>query len=197
MKLTIPKRSEVHSAFKTLLKRLDGVLNGINKHAAKRVRRGDYAGAEAWVQVGTALGEFRKRTSGLREEWKALCRDAGGKKPPGLRRPSKKRRGPTTPLWGFYQPILRAIVQAGGQARRPDIEPVVFEVIEARLRPGDLEVAGGGRPRWQNNIRRARKQLIKEGWLSSDGSRGLWRVTEKGRIAATRQRPPSSTQVEE
>ncbi len=188
MRVAVPKRGEVNSAFTTLLKRLGGSVNRINEHAASRMRRGDYAGAEAWVQVGTALGEFRERALELREQWQVLCRDAGGR---GRKRPRKKR-GPTTPLWEYYQPILRAIVQAGGDARRSDIEPVVFKFMEAHLQPGDVEPSGGRRPRWQNNIRRARKQLIREGWLSSGASKGLWRVTEKGRIAAKRQRPPES-----
>ena len=188
MRVAVPKRGEVHSAFKTLLKRLSGSVKRINEHAASRMRRGDYTGAEAWVQLGTALGEFRSRTLDLQGEWKGLCRDAGGKR----HRQTRKKRGPTTPLWEYYQPILRAIVQAGGEARRSDIEPVVFKVMEARLQPGDVELSGGRRPRWQNSIPRARKQLIREGWLSSGGSKGLWRVTEKGRIAAARQRSPAS-----
>lgn len=191
MKVAVPKRGEVHSAFTTLLKRLSGSVKRINEHAASRMRRGDYAGAEAWAQVGTALHEFRERALGLRAEWQALCRDAGGKG----RKPSRKKRGPITPLWEYYQPILRAIVQAGGEARRSEIEPVVFKVMEARLQPGDVEISGGRRPRWQNSIRRARRQLIKEGWISVGGSKGVWRVTEKGRVAATRQRPSATAKA--
>lgn len=191
MKVTVPKRGEVNSAFKNLFKRLGGSVKRINEHAASRMRRGDYAGAEAWAQVGTALGEFRERALELREQWQTLCRDAGGRR----RKPPRKKRGPTTPLWEYYQPILRAIVQAGGQARRSDIEPLVFKVMEAHLQPGDVEPSGGRRPRWQNNIRRARKQLIKEGWISVNGPKGVWRVTEKGRVAATRQRPSATAKA--
>ncbi len=188
MRVAVPKRGEVNSAFKTLLKRLGGSVNRINEHAASRMRRGDYAGAEAWAQVGTTLREFRGRALELREEWQALCRDAGGK---GRKTPRKKR-GSTTPLWEYYQPILQAIIQVGDSGQRRDIEPVVFKLMEARLHPGDLEVSGGGRPSWQNSIRRTRKHLIKEGWISAGGSKGVWRVTEKGRVAAARQRPSAS-----
>jgi len=184
MRVTIPKRGEVHSAFKALLGRLGESIKQVNERAAKRMRRGDYDGAERWVQIGTNLGEFRKRVFELREGWGALCLGARRKK----HQAAKRGRGPSTPLWEFYQPILQAIVRAGGQAPRKEIEGAVFELIQTRLQPGDLE-ASGGRTRWQNSIRRARKQLIKEGWLSADGSKDLWRVTEKGRAAATRQRP--------
>ena len=196
MKVRVPRSFEVNSTLKTLLKRLDGVLKRTNEQAARLVRRGDYAGAEAWVRVGTLLGDFRKKALGLRDEWRLLCREAAGKVPQISVKPPKKNRQPTTPLWEYYQPILKALVQAGGEARRPELDPLVLQVMEDRLQPGDHEVAGGGRPHWQNSIRRARKQLIKEGWLSEDGSKGMWRITEKGRAAATRQRPPAGTQTD-
>ncbi len=196
MKARVPRSFEVNSAFKMLLKRLDGALKRTNEQAARFVRRGDYAGSEAWVRVGTLLGVFKKKTLGLRDEWKVLCREAMGKEPPAPGNSRKKNRQSRTPVWEFYQPILKALVQVGGEARRPEIEPVVFQLMEGRLQPGDLEVAGGGRPHWQNSVRRARKPLIREGWLSEDGSKGLWRITEKGKAAATRQRPPTGTQTE-
>lgn len=196
MKAKVLGSFEVSSSLKTLRKRLDAVLKRSNEQAANIVRRGDYADAEGWVRVGTLLGEFKKKTLALREEWKVLCREATGKGLPVAGKPKKKTRQSTSPAWEFYQPILKALVQVGGEARRPDVEPLVFQLMEGRLLPGDLEVAGGGRPHWQNSIRRARKPLIKEGWLSEDGSKGMWRITEKGKAAATRQRPSTGTQVE-
>jgi len=196
MKARVLRSFEVSSSLKALLKQVDAVLKRTNEQAANLVRRGDYADAEGWVRVGTLLGEFRKKTLAFREEWKVLCREATGKGLPIAGKPGKKTRQSTTPVWEFYQPILKALVQIGGEARRPDVEPLVFQLMGSRLMPGDLEMAGGERPHWQNSIRRARKPLIKEGWLSEDGSKGMWRITEKGKAAATRQRPSTGTQVE-
>jgi len=43
-----------------------------------------------------------------------------------------------------------------------------------------------GRERWQVMIRRARKHMIKEGWLSAKSSK-LWEITAAGRQVSEKQ----------
>ena len=92
-------------------------------------------------------------------------------------------KGEVTPLWGYYQPILKAIVAAGGECLRSDIE----SAIEADdfLQVADRSPMSGGRERWKVMIRRARKPLLAEGWIEDEIST-KWRVTDEGRKAADR-----------
>jgi len=95
------------------------------------------------------------------------------------------RQSETTPLWGYYQPILRAIAAAGGECARSDIEVAFEKFSDGLLRPGDRRVLAGGRERWQVMIRRARKPLKTEGWIAP-GAGTTWKITEAGRQTADR-----------
>ncbi len=146
----------------------------INSAAAKRMAKGDYAGAEALAAKAKALMLFDDEVAGLLKRWRAL--QGGGK---------TGSQGPTTPLWQFYQPVLQALVQVGGAARRQDLEPVVERLMATVLQPGDRELLLRGRERWREMVRRAHKPLVAEGWL--DKKAGLtWRITDLGRRAAER-----------
>lgn len=152
-------------------------LKGLNRVAAQRMAKGDYASAETLAAKGRAIRQFEQQVDELLRTWRELSR-AGGTG-------EKTLKGETTPLWAYYQPILKAIVAAGGECRRDDIETAFRGAIGGFLAPGDRQVMVGGRERWQVMIRRARKSLRAEGWIvSSVGS--TWKVTEAGRKAADR-----------
>ena len=65
----------------------------------------------------------------------------------------------STPLWEFYQPILKIIVAAGGECARNDIEAAIEKSAETFLKPGDRRLLFGGRERWRFMIQRAKKSL--------------------------------------
>ena len=80
-------------------------------------------------------------------------------------RKSDSSRGPSTPLWGYYQPSLKALVAVGGSARRAELEPDVHELMADCFQAADEETMARGQTRWQVMIRRARKHLVEEGWI--------------------------------
>ncbi len=134
--------------------------------------KGDYATAEMLAAKGKEIRGFQSEIEVLRKRWREVC--GGGD------RAAKKT---TTPLWQYYQPILQALVQAGGECRRSDIEPKVEQLISTSLQAGDHSAMGRGRERWQVMIRRARKSLVAEGWIEADSGK-LWRITAAGRRTA-------------
>lgn len=77
-------------------------------------------------------------------------------------------------------PLLEAIVELGGEAKPSDVYPVVTRKFPI-LTSGDLtKTLAGGQNNWTNRIRWVRQNLVDEGEL--DGStRGLWKITEKGK----------------
>jgi hypothetical protein len=147
-------------------------IKGLNQKAGSYMAKGDYTAAEALAAKGRALHQFTTEVEALRKRWKEVR--SGGQK-------SGKRD--VTPLWGFYQPILRALAQSGGQAAIRDLETGVEAVMGATLLPGDHAQLSRGRERWRVMVQRARKHLVSEGWI--ENRRGAkWSITESGRRAA-------------
>lgn len=67
-----------------------------------------------------------------------------------------------------------------------DLEAEFLRQMEPSLRGGDRSHMTGNRERWQVMIRRARKHMVKEGWLVSRSSK-LWEITAAGRQVAEKQ----------
>ena len=77
--------------------------------------------------------------------------------------------------------ILLEIDEAGGSMQIQDLydkykerfhELTIADLIERHLPTGE--------PKWQNQIRQARRQLVEEGAIYSE-PRGIWHLTDKGR----------------
>jgi hypothetical protein len=168
----IPHAQGVVRALRSLWAAAKKSLKGLNLAAGQRMAKGDYATAEILAAQGKEIREFQSEVEALRRRWRELCR-AGG----------SGAKMATTPLWAFYQPVLRGLVQAGGECRRTDVEAHVERLMSAALRPGDRATTGRGSERWRVMVRRARKPLIAEGWIE-DRTGSLWRITEAGRRAA-------------
>jgi hypothetical protein len=134
--------------------------------------KGDYDAAEALAGKGREVRQFLADVEELRKRWRVV-RAARG----------TVAKGQSTPLWEYCQPILRALVEAGGEATRSEIEPRVERLMAASLRPGDRSKRAGGRERWQFTIQRARKALVTEGWIEGDSGK-VWRITSAGRRVA-------------
>ena len=91
---------------------------------------------------------------------------------------SKKWRNQATPQETLRQSIVTALKDMEGTGK----EAKVFESIEKQLSshftPADLSRPGGKNLRWQNNVRRERKRMIKEGILTKDSKGKTWTLTK-------------------
>jgi len=175
--MKIPHGQGVARALRGVRVATKKALKGLNQAAAKRMGRGDYAGAEALVAKAREIGRFEQQTNELLQVWRQLS----GRGPKG----ATPVKGEATPLWAYYQPILKAILRAGGDCTRTDIEEALERSSDSFLTPGDRGPMPSGRERWKAMIRRARKPLKAEGWIH-DGPGSRWRITEAGRRAAER-----------
>jgi hypothetical protein len=161
--LKIPHAQGVSTAIRSVRVAGKKALKGLNLAAGQRMAKGDYATAEALAAKGKELRQFQEEIESLRKRWREVSGGGGGA--------GKKT---VTPLWLYYQPILQALAQAGGECRRAELELCVERAMGASLKTGD---------RWQVMIRRARKPLTAEGWIEP-GTGKLWRITPSGRRAA-------------
>lgn len=88
-------------------------------------------------------------------------------------------------------PLLRALIQLGGQARPQDVYPLVTKAFP-HLTEADLaqQLPSGGN-KWKNRIHWTRQDLVDRGEMANP-SWGVWAITDKGRqrvLAADRGEP--------
>ena len=177
----IPGARDVDRAFQNLLRSTKNALKGLNQTAGKSMAKGDYASAESLAQKGREIDAFRADVEALRTRWKQL----------GGVGPSSGDRRPKTRLWEYYQPILKALVELGGEASKDQIQEAVERIMKADFKPGDGDLLGRAEKRWQVMIRRSRRRLVAEGWLEP-GSAKMWRITSAGRKAASAKIKPQT-----
>jgi len=93
------------------------------------------------------------------------------------------RKGLRTPEPAFVRPILQALSDLGGSAKRSDVFDMLEQSMRDVLKPIDYQILSSEaeQVRWQNSAQWARNLMVKEGLLQSDSPVGIWEITEKGR----------------
>jgi DNA-sulfur modification-associated/Mrr N-terminal domain len=96
-------------------------------------------------------------------------------------------RGARTPVGDYYQPILQALNESGGAAKVNDVLERVEQLMKGMLREVDYEpLASDSMLRWRKTAQWARDAMVKEGLLKSNSPRGIWEITEAGRMLLTK-----------
>jgi len=92
-------------------------------------------------------------------------------------------KGLRTPEPAFFRPILQALSDLGGSAKRSDVFNVLEPSMRDVLKPIDYQILSSEaeQVRWQNSAQWARNLMVKEGLLQPDSPVGIWEITEKGR----------------
>lgn len=106
------------------------------------------------------------------------------KKRNGKAAPAKRTRAPSgslLPEERYERPLLKALVDAGGQAAYRDVVEAVGRELEHQLMPADLENLNSGAVRWRSRLQFVRLRLIERGYLDKNAPRGLWGITDAGR----------------
>lgn len=171
----IPREAEVDKALRVAVQKTERALEALNRQAGNVMSRGQYELAESMARKGRDIKGFICELKTAQANWRELCR--GAESP-------KKSKVMMTPLWAYYQPILRALESLGGEAKRASLFAEVGKEIAPDLKAGDRDPLSGGKlQRWQVMVLRARKHMVHEGWLESGGG-VLWRITSAGRLAA-------------
>ena len=92
-------------------------------------------------------------------------------------------KGLRTPEPAFFRPILQALSDLGGSAKRSDVFNVLEPSMRDILKPIDYQILSSEaeQVRWQNSAQWARNLMVKEGLLQPNSPVGIWAITEKGR----------------
>jgi hypothetical protein len=173
-----PQATNVNQALLSVRSAVGKALKDLNNTAGKAMTKGDYTRASELADKGRQIQQFKLEVEALRRRWQVLRGGAAA-----------KSKADTTPLWEFYQPVLQALSEAGGEGTRRDLEPFVERIMAGILKPGDHQSMARGRIRWQVMVRRSRKHLVAEGWLE-DRHGPTWKITDAGRQASTGQTNP-------
>ena len=169
----VPAARDVDAVLKQAGKAVKNCLTELHQHAAKAMAKGRYDVAEQFIAKGREIQGFQTEMEALRKRWHTLKALAT----------SHEAKLNFTPLWRYYTPILQALEERDGEATRADIEPQVEKLMQSEFTSADTQKMAGGRERWQAMIGRARRHLIKEGWVE-EGTGKMWRITPAGRRAA-------------
>jgi hypothetical protein len=175
----VPNSQQVSVAIRAARAAIRRSLKGVNQRAAQRMSRGDYQAAEALVAKAREIQQFDMEIAKLRPRWRQIA--TGGSGCTG--------KPPTTPVWKYYQHVLRAIAAAGGSLTLTDIEDAVGKSMIGTFQPGDIAAMPRGKERWRVMVQRSRKHLVAEGWLEKRPGK-VWRITDAGRNAAERPSKP-------
>ncbi|MBS1887569.1 MAG: site-specific integrase [Actinobacteria bacterium] len=83
-------------------------------------------------------------------------------------------------LDAYERPILRALAERGGRARRREVLAAVGEELASRHTQVDLETLPGGEPRWKPRLGKARQRLVVRGQLARTPRCAEWELTDRG-----------------
>jgi hypothetical protein len=99
-------------------------------------------------------------------------------------RPSKSEEGNKLPQKEFREPLLITLNAMGGSAKSASIREAMYPLVEKRLSAADHVIMVTGEPRWWNATCWERSNLVKEGYFRSNSPRGMWELSDQGKVEA-------------
>jgi len=91
-------------------------------------------------------------------------------------------RGYLTPEEAYYLPILKALNDFGGSAKRKDTLAQVAKLMKGVLKEVDYQLLPSDPKtlRWEHTARMTRSRMVKKGFLKNDSPKGIWEISEAG-----------------
>lgn len=180
--------NEVGVAFEILLEEIEQVIDIAEKESKELLEHHKYDEARALIEWQIRVTEFRKKVRQLQAEWNRLPGSEHRSKE--IRREQSRRlpKGLRTPEDAFRRPILEALVELGGRASMRDVLERVEEKMKGVLNEYDYEPLPSDPKsvRWRNTAQWCRNTLVTEGLMVSDSPRGIWEISDEGRLALDR-----------
>lgn len=185
--------TNVFAAFEILLEEIEAEIDLLIKDGDKALMGRDLDGAREAIERAAQATTLRDKVVALRKEWETLTVAHKGKKAEEIihterRNMGRLQRGLRTPETAYYQPILKALNESGGSARMNDVLVKVEQSMRGILKQVDYEPLASDPEmlRWRNTAQWARNSMVKEGLLKPDSPKGIWEITDAGRMALRR-----------
>lgn len=180
--------SNVSSAFEMLLEEVEAEIDFVNGVGSKAFGGRDYDKAKEALERSGTLTAFRDRVAALRKEWEEMAalaeRDEDEETRTQRRNLGKLRKGVRTPESAYYRPILQVLDKMGGSGKVADVLERVGRIMKPVLKKVDYDLLASDpdNPRWRNSAQWARNSMVREGLLKADSPRGVWEISDKGRV---------------
>lgn len=120
---------------------------------------------------GEDLQEMYDKALGIIVELGRICKRSPRK---DLHRMAKERRGQETGFDTLAKVLVNVLEKMGGSGKEKVIFQMVQENLQGELTEVDTECPKGKTARWQSNLRRARKRLIRKGILTPESKGRKW-----------------------
>lgn len=150
---------------------LKTAVKEINGQAARKVAQGNYGASEEMVALAKAVQQFTSEAKEFNDRWSAISKRQTG-----------KLRAETTPVWEYYRLVARAITSLGGEGRFEEVVNWITKNAMSELKPGDVLDGPKGQPVWQRAVSKAKRPMIKEGFLEVGANK--WKLTKSGKNLA-------------
>src|SRR5690606_11951104 len=176
------------------LEEIDAEINFATEVSIEALECRDYNKAKKAVERADIFTSFRNKVAALRKEWEETVttteRLKDYKTGPRRRNLGKLRKGVRTPESAYYRPILQVLEQMGGSGKVTDVLERVGRLMKPMLKDVDYLPlpSSPDNPRWRNAAQWARNSMIRDGMLKGDSPRGIWEITDKGRMALREQK---------
>jgi hypothetical protein len=168
----IPGGHAIERSLKDALQELRIAIKQINEYAAKLIEKCDYSGAEGLISKAKVVEQFETEMVDVIRRWREIKR--GSKE--GTKPKEKKM-----PLWNYYVPTLKVLIELGGTAR----SEAIIEQMESENQEIIVENGSGAKYIPQGGkyiIRHVLRAMEKERFVQRDGKE--WRITTTGRKAS-------------
>lgn len=182
--------NDISKSFDRLIENLKKLLPELNQQGSELIGKHQYHEAKEIISKAEMLMSMQYKLLALKKEWLDL------ELPSAVTPPSSNddlkvspetqrqfRSQPYTSSKDFSIPILQALVNLGGKARRMDVFKELEIIMGDQLSENDKNSLPSKRSltRWQKNAQYARNGLLDEGLITAITEKGIWIITEKGR----------------
>jgi len=180
--------NDVSAAFEMLLEEVEAEIDFVNGVGARAFNGRDYDKAKEALERSGSLTAFRDKVATLRKEWTAIAAAAEREEDEQTRAERRNlgrlRKGRRTPESEYYLPILRVLEKMHGSGKVADVLDRVGIAMKPLLKDVDYQplASDPSNPRWRNAAQWARNSMVHEGLLKADSPRGVWEITEAGRM---------------
>jgi hypothetical protein len=171
-------------AFEVLLLRLNKALETTRGSLIEATQKGHFSDAQIQAGRGEEIVKSIEQLKALQSRWTMLCGEPSETLPENTttRQRQRAQNGTVTSKTAYRMPILQALRDCGGSSSVKDLLDQVGKIMEPRLKPADFEVlVSVNEPRWRNNAKWERNQMVNEGLLKSTSPTGTWEISDAGR----------------
>jgi len=184
--------NEITKSFDSLIESMEELLPELNQQGSELIEKHRYQDAKETISKAEKVIALQNKLETLKEEWLDL--ELHSLETPSSSDEDKQKVSPETEkkfrsqqhtkTKEYLIPILQALVNLGGSAKRQHIFQELENIMSNQLLENDKNPlpSNPSVTRLQRIATSAGKKLRKEGYITFGPKTGVWEITETGRI---------------